>query len=239
MDAELICGIYVKKIPEKPDYLPISQEEFEQNTLAAWCASMDEKDRTAAVFHGGPREWKALCHDSSVSVRAALACRAPEPYQHMLVGDPDPRVRQRLAIYSTDKVRGALLSHGETDPDVLAEIARYGSTAIRRRLVDAAWDSPEALRRIARYLPSNSIERLLTHPSMEVRMDAAVHGSMEQCRRVLDMPCPAGNVTLLFMRDGLIERMRELDEVANAIHSGKSKMRTRKIEHMELSVLTN
>ena len=77
---EKICGFFVNIMPQKPDYLPITQEEFEQLTLEAWSRSNDEKCRITAVFRGGPQEWDTLCHDESVSVRTAVACHSSERY---------------------------------------------------------------------------------------------------------------------------------------------------------------
>lgn len=103
-DYETICGFFVKIIPQKPDYLPISQEEFVQKTLEAWTYG-DEKSKVSAVFRGGTQEWAALWKDESYKVRGAVACRASEEYQLKLVNDPITPVRERLAIYGTDNVR--------------------------------------------------------------------------------------------------------------------------------------
>ena len=229
---ERICGFWVERFPQKPDYLPITQEEFEQHTLDAWCGSSDKDNRIAAVFHGRPQEWDVLCRDENFSVRGAVACHSSERHQLILVGDSEPVIRKRLAIYGTDKVRNALLDKGETDLDVLTEIAKYGSTTTRHKLVDMAWDRPEILQHIARYLPASAIDKLLTHPNMEVRIDAAIHGSRSQCLRALEMPYPSHNITLVFMRDRLIDRLKELDEVAMAL--GLAVPKIRKME-MELS----
>lgn len=222
----------VEDFPQKPDYLPITQEEFEQHTLEAWCGSSDYNLRISAVFHGGPQEWDMLCGDESFSVRGAVACHSSERHQLLLVDDPEPMVRKRLAIYGTDRVRNALLEHGESAPEVLTEIARFGSISTRHRLVDMAWDQPKILQQIARYLPASDIEKLLSHPNMEVRINAASHGSRTQCQRVLEMPCPPHNVTAIFMRYLLIDRLKELDEVAMAL--GLATPKIRKME-MELS----
>ncbi len=231
-NSEIICGFRVKLIPQKPDYLPISQEEFEERTLAAW-VSGDEESRVSAAFHGGEREWAALWNDESYKVRGAVACRASEEYQLKMLNDPFPEVRKLLAIYGTDNVRRALLDHGETARDVLTQIAKHGNTSVRHRLVDVAWNDPKTLHEIARYLPASAVEKLLTHPSMEVRIDAATHGSMDQCCRVLAMPFSRHDITVVLMRDWLVERMEELDKVANAINFGITK--TRKNQEMELS----
>lgn len=232
-DYEKICGFWVNVMPQKPDYLPITQEEFEQLTLAAWCRSGDESNRISAVFRGGPKEWDVLCHDESSSVRAAVACHSSERHQLMLVADPEPLLRMRLVIYGTDRVRNVLLDRGENDPDVLAEIAKYGSTSTRHRLVDVAWENPKVLRDIARYLPASGIDKLLEHSSMEVRIDAASRGSRAQCLRVLEMPYSSHDVTVVFMRDWLVDRLKELDKVAQAIRQPSIKMQN--IE-MELSI---
>lgn len=230
MDTELICGFHVKTIPAKPNYLPISQEEFEQQTIAAWCANSFEENRVAAVFRGGPREWDTLIHDESWQVRAALACHSSERHQLILAGDPEPIVRRKLAVYGTDKVRSAQLDQGETDPDILTEIAKYGSTTLRHRLVDVAWDRPLVLHSISRYLPTSAIDKLLTHPDPEVRIEAAMHGNRAQCMQVLQGEYPSHNVRLVFMRDALIDRLKELDKVAQAVNFGKVKSRTYEME---------
>ena len=181
-------------------------------------------------FRGGPQEWDTLCHDESVSVRTAVACHSSERYQLMLVADPEPLLRLRLAIYGTDRVRNALLDRGETDLDVLAAIAKFGSTTTRHRLVDVAWEDPKVLHNIARYLPASSIDRLLEHPSMEVRINAASHGSRSQCLRVLEMPYSPHDITVVFMRDWLVDRLKELGEVALAISQPSAKIRNIEME---------
>ena len=229
-DTELICGFHVKKIPDKPDYLPISQEDFEQQTIAAWCGNGFEENRVAAVFRGGPREWDALIHDESWQVRAALACHSSERHQLMLTGDAEPIVRRKLAVYGTDKVRSALLDRGESDPEILEEIAKYGSTTLRHRLGDVVWNRPLVLHSIAKYLPTSAIDKLLTHPNPEVHIDAAMHGNRAQCMQVLQGEYPSHNVTLVFMRDALIDRLKELDKVAQAVNFGHTKTRTYEME---------
>jgi len=234
METEIIRGFVVKKTPQKPDYLPITQEDFKQKTLTAWCESEDESSRIAAVFRGGEQEWAALIHDESWKVRAALACRASEQYQLFLAADTEPVVRRCLAKYGTDKVRNMILYHVETDPEVIAEIAKYGSTNIRKRLIQIAWDSPNTLRQITRYLPASSIEKLLTHPDIDVRIDAALHGNREQCMQVLQTICSSSDPSLVLMRDGLTERINELDKVAQAIQFGRT--RTQKISETERTI---
>lgn len=209
-DNEIICGFSVKMIPQKPDYLPISQEEFVHNTLAAW-AYGDEDSRVSAVFHGGIREWAALWKDKSYKVRGAVACRASEEYQLKLVCDPITPIRERLAIYGTDKVRLALLERGEPDKIVMRGLAKYGNTTVRHRLVQVMWDKPDILYQCVRYLPASDIEKLLSHPSMDIRVQAALYGNLDQCCRVLAMTVNTKDILLAFMRDDLIERMREVE----------------------------
>lgn len=231
-DYETICGFTVKMIPKKPDYLPISQEEFVHNTLEAW-AHGDEESKVSAVFRGGTREWAALEKDESYKVRGAVACRASEEYQLKLVYDPITPVRERLAIYGTDKVRLALLERDESDEAVVKLIAKFGNTTVRHRLVKSAWDNPNLLYQCVRYLPASDIEKLLSHPSMDIRVQAALYGNREQCSRALAMSSATKDPLISFMRDDLIERIRELEEVDNAIDFGK--IITRKNQEMELS----
>ncbi|WP_367575609.1 hypothetical protein [Acutalibacter caecimuris] len=131
--SDMICGFQVLRISPKPDYLPISQEEFEQRILEAWTYNND-KTKVSAVFRGGEREWALLWNDESYSVRGAVACRASEEYQLKLVNEPISAIRDLLAIYGTDQVRLALLEQGESNEDVLQSITKFGSTAIRHRL---------------------------------------------------------------------------------------------------------
>lgn len=232
LDYETICGFSVKIIPQKPDYLPISQEEFVQKTLEAWTYG-DEKSKVSAVFRGGTQEWAALWKDESYKVRGAVACRASEEYQLKLVYDPITPVRERLAIYGTDKVRLALLERDEPDKAVIKNIAQYGNTTVRHRLVQVMWDKPDILYQCVRYLPASDIEKLLSHTSIDIRLEAALHGNREQCQRALTIIANTKDILHLFMRDDLIERMRELDEVDNAINFGKTIIR--KNQEMELS----
>lgn len=231
-DYETICGFTVKMIPKKPDYLPISQEEFVHNTLEAW-AHGDEESKVSAVFRGGTREWAALWKDESYKVRGAVACRASEEYQLKLVYDPITPVRERLAIYGTDKVRLALLERDESDEAVVKLIAKFGNTTVRHRLVKSAWDNPDLLYQCVPYLPASDIEKLLSHPSMDIRVQAALHGNREQCSRAFAMSSATKDPLISFMRNDLVERMRELDEVDNAIDFGK--IITRENQEMELS----
>ncbi len=231
-NSEIICGFRVKVIPQKPDFLPVSQEEFVQRTLQAW-TSGDKDSRISAVFLGGEREWEALWNDEGYTVRGAVAYHANEKYQLKMRNDPFPEVRKLLAIYGTDNVRRALLDSGESNREVLTNIAKFGSTDVRHRLVDAAWNDPKTLYEIVHYLPARALEKLLTHPNMEARIDAATHGSMDQCRRVLAMPYSRHDITVVLMRDLLVERIEELDIVASVINFGKTK--TRRNLEMELS----
>ncbi len=96
-DTETICGFKVIKIPRKPDYIPITQEEFHQEVVSAWSRG-GYMEKTAAVFHGGELEWAALYNDDDMAVRGAVACRASEEYQLKLVNDPVPAVRKMLAL---------------------------------------------------------------------------------------------------------------------------------------------
>ena len=85
--CEVISGFPVFAFPEKPDYLPISNEEFKQRTLEAWTHG-DVNSRVSAAFRGGEQEWALLWNDESYSVRGAVACRASEEYQ-LIVFDSD------------------------------------------------------------------------------------------------------------------------------------------------------
>lgn len=229
---EIICGFRVKLIPQKPDYLPISQEEFVDRTLEAWTQG-DKNARVSAVFHGGEREWAALWNDESYSVRGAAACFASEEYQLKLVSDPITQVRDRLAVYGTDRVRLALMERGEDNENVLINIAKYGSASIRRRLVDMAWEQPLVLIKCATYLPASCVEKLMGHPDTDVRVHAALHGTRDQCSRVLVLPESMDNLAAILMRSCLIDRIQELNAVENAINFGKAI--TRNNQEMELS----
>lgn len=232
-DHEIICGFSVRKIPQKPEFLPISQDEFLQSTLEAWTHG-DEESKVSAVFHGGAREWAVLWKDESCRVRGAVAFFASEEYQLKLVYDPITPVRERLAIYGTDKVRLALLERDEPDKAVIKNMAKYGNTTVRHRLVQFMWNKPDILYQCVRYLPASDIEKHLSHPSIDIiRLEAALHGNQEQCQRALTMTADTKDILHLFMRDDLVERMRELEKVDNAINFGKTI--TRKNQEMELS----
>ena len=100
-ETERLHGFMVKAMPKKPDFLPMTQEEFVDRTLEAWTYS-DEDSRVSAAFHGGEREWEILRNDESYAVRGAVACRASEEYQLKLVGDPNAPIRNLLAVYGTE-----------------------------------------------------------------------------------------------------------------------------------------
>ena len=199
-DYEIICGFSIKKMPHKPDFLPISQEEFVQSTLEAWTHG-DEESKVSAVFHGGVQEWAALWKDESYKVRGAIACFASEEYQLKLVYDPITPARERLAIYGTDKVRLALLERDESDETVVKHIAKFGNTTVRHRLVQVMWDKPDILYQCVRYLPASDLEKLLAHPRMDIRVEAALHGTWDQCRQALAMSSASKDV-LLFVKIG-------------------------------------
>jgi hypothetical protein len=203
-----------------------------QKTLEAWTYG-DEESKVSAVFRGGTREWAVLWKDESYKVRGAIAYFANEEFQLKLVYDPITPVRERLAIYGTDKVRLALLERGESDKEVVKRIAKFGNTTVRHRLVQAVWDKPDVLYSCIPYLSASDIEKLLSHPSMDICVQAALHGNQEQCKRALTMTANTKDILLAFMRDDLIERMRELEKVDNAINFGKTI--TRKKQEMELS----
>ena len=235
--SDMICGFQVLRIPPKPDYLPISQEEFEQRTLEAWTYNND-KTKVSAVFRGGEREWALLWNDESYFARGAVACRASEEYQLKLVNEPISAIRDLLAIYGTDKVRLALLERGESNEDVLQSIAKFGSTAIRHRFVDTVWDRPTLLMKCTPYLPAGCIEKLMGHPDTDVQVKAALYGTIDHCGQALMVPRSINNLLATFLRPYLLKRIAELDEVAWSIHFGKSihldKTKTRKYETMEL-----
>ncbi|WP_305141001.1 hypothetical protein [Acutalibacter muris] len=231
-ETERLHGFLVKKFPEKPEFLSMTQEEFEDRTLQAWSGS-DEDSRVSAALRGGEREWELLWRDESYKVRGAVACRAGEKYQLRLVGDEVGPVRKRLAVYGTDRVRLALIEHGEADPEVIENIAKFGNTAVRHRLVDAAWGKPQLLTKAVPYLPASDIERLMSHPDTDIRYKAAEHGTREQCLRLLALPCPQNDIFSITAREALAERIDELDAVADAISSGNQK--TRENHEMELS----
>ncbi|WP_217960059.1 hypothetical protein [Acutalibacter muris] len=203
-----------------------------QKTLEAWTYG-DEKSKVSAVFRGGTREWAVLWKDDSYTVRGAIAYFANEEYQLKLVYDPITPVRERLAIYGTDKVRLALLERDESDEEVVKLIAKFGNTTVRHWLVQVMWDKPDILYQCVRYLPASDLEKLLAHPRMDIRVEAALHGNYDQCRRALAMSSASKDVLLFVMQDDLFERMRELEEVDKAINFGKTI--TRKKQEMELS----
>lgn len=232
-ETERLHGFLVKVMPPKPDFLPMTQEEFVDRTLEAWTYS-DEDSRVSAAFRGGGREWEVLWNDESYKVRGAVACRGSEEYQLKLVGEPIAPIRKLLAIYGTDRVRLALLNCGEPEEDVIQNIAKFGNTAVRHRLVDVIWDKPDLLIKCVSYLPASSIEKLMSHPDTDVQTHAALHGTWEQCLRVLSLLEKPQNLSAKLLRSCLVDRINELEEVANVISFTSAK--TRKLQNMELSV---
>ena len=234
---ENICSFEVLPFPEKPGYLPISDEEFRRDTLAAWCRG-GYREKIAAALYGGEREWALLWNDESYFARGAVACRASEEYQLKLVNEPISAIRDLLAIYGTDKVRLALLERDEPDEYVLQSIAKFGSTDIRHRLIEAAWTRTSLLISCMPFLPAGCIEKLMSHPNTDVKVSAALHGTIDHCSQVLMLPLSMDNLAVSLERPFLLERIAELDEVAWSIHFGKSihldKTKTRKYETMEL-----
>ena len=236
-ETRIVCGYQVLRFPQKPDYLPITEEEFRRETLAAWSRGR-YREKIAAVIYGGEQEWEALYKDENMEVRGAVACRASEEYQLKLVNEPISAIRDLLAIYGTDKVRLALLERGESNEDVLQSIAKFGSTAIRHRFVDTVWDRPTLLMKCTPYLPAGCIEKLMGHPDTDVQVKAALYGTIDHCGQALMVPRSINNLLATFLRPYLLKRIAELDEVAWSIHFGKSihldKTKTRKYETMEL-----
>ena len=205
--------------------------------MEAWTYNND-KTKVSAVFRGGEREWALLWNDESYFARGAVACRASEEYQLKLVNEPISAIRDLLAIYGTDKVRLALLERGESNEDVLQSIAKFGSTDIRHRLIEAAWTRTSLLISCMPFLPAGCIEKLMSHPNTDVKVSAALHGTIDHCSQVLMLPLSMDNLAVSLERPFLLERIAELDEVAWSIHFGKSihldKTKTRKYETMEL-----
>lgn len=236
-ETRIVCGYQVLRFPQKPDYLPITEEEFRRETLAAWSRGR-YREKIAAVIYGGEQEWEALYKDENMEVRGAVACRASEEYQLKLVNEPISAIRDLLAIYGTDKVRLALLERDEPDEYVLQSIAKFGSTDIRHRLIEAAWTRTSLLISCMPFLPAGCIEKLMSHPNTDVKVSAALHGTIDHCSQVLMLPLSMDNLAVSLERPFLLERIAELDEVAWSIHFGKSihldKTKTRKYETMEL-----
>ena len=128
-ETERLHGFVVKVMPPKPDFLPMTPEEFVDCTLEAWTYS-DEDSRVSAAIRGGEREWEVLWNDESYAVRGAVACRASEEYQLKLVGDPNAPIRNLLAVYGTDRVRLALLNRDKPDENAIQNIAKFGNTTV-------------------------------------------------------------------------------------------------------------
>lgn len=173
---ENICGFEVLPLPQKPGYLPISDEEFRRDTLAAWCRG-GEREKISAALRGGGREWAVLHRDENLYVRAAVMCRANEEIQLKMLQEPEPVLRKLLAQHGTDRVRSALLARGESDPEVLVEIAKWGSVQVKNRILPLMWDRPEVLQKIAPFLGSRGLRILEKNPDHHVRFEAAMHGS--------------------------------------------------------------
>lgn len=217
---ETICGFPVLPLPEKPDYIPLSDEEFKRETLSAWCRGGHTEKITAAL-RGGEHEWAILCHDESPSVRAAVTCKASEFYQMQMLGDPEPLVRKWLAIYGTDRVRLALLAQQKNDPEVLVEIAKWGNITARNRDLPLAWDKPDVLRKIAPYLGTRGIRVLEKHPDIHMRFVAAMHGSLAQGRRFFESIKNDKDPNCFLMRKLLSWRLEDLEAVASALSVGR------------------
>lgn len=202
--------------PPKAIIPPMTQEEFVDRTLEAWTYS-DGDSRVSAAFRGGEREWEILWNDESCKVRGAITCRVSEEYQLKLVGDPIAPIRKLLAIYGADRVPLALVERGEQDKDVIQSFAKFGNTAVRHQLMDVVWDKTDLLIKCVSYLPASSIEKLMSHPDTDVQIHATLHGTREQCRHVLSLPENLQNLSTKFLRSCLIDRINELDKVANII----------------------
>ncbi len=226
---ENICGFEVLPFPEKPGYLPISDEEFREDTLAAWCRG-GYREKIAAALYGGEREWATLYKDSDPSVRGAVACRSNEATQLKMLNDPAPMVRKLLARYGTDKVRTAAVKGWETDTEVLMEIAKWGSAATKRKVMELAWHLPEKLKQVIPFLSPGCIKKLEIYPDRGIRYEAAMHGSSAQCRRFLDSLKGLRDVESTVMRDNARYRLDELRKVQHAL-SGRP---VRTIKHGEM-----
>ena len=227
---ENICGFEVLPFPEKPDYLPISDEEFRRDTLAAWCRG-GYREKIAAALYGGEREWAALYKDRDMSVRVAVACRANEATQLKMLTDPEPVVRKYLARYGTDKVRTAAVKGWETDTEVLMEIAKWGGAATKRKVMELAWHLPETLKQVIPYLSPGCIKKLEIYPDREVQYTAAMYGGMAQCRRFLDAIRKDRDAGSFLMRWNIQARVEELGQVKKALLGGL--FRSRKHVEME------
>lgn len=225
-----ICGFAVLPFPEKPDYLPISHEDFRQETLAAWSRG-GFGEKIAAALYGGEREWAALYKDSDPSVRGAVACRGSESIQLKMLSDPEPMVRKLLARYGTDKVRTAAVKGWETDTEVLMEIAKWGGAATKRKVMELAWHLPETLKQVIPYLSPGCIKKLEIYPDREVQYTAAMYGGMAQCRRFLDAIRKDRDAGSWLMSWNIQARVEELGQVKKALLGGL--FRSRKHVEME------
>lgn len=227
---EMICGFQVLPFPEKPEYLPVSDEEFRQETLVAW--SWDGyRERITAALRGGEREWAILYKDKDFLVRGAVMCKASEKIQLKMLREPEPAVRKLLAQYGTDRVRSALLAQGEADPEVLVEIAKWGSVQVKNRILPLMWDRPEILRKIAPFLGSRGLRILEKHPDQDVQFCAALYGSREKCRCFLDAVKGKKDPNSWLKGEQLSTRLEELEQVHEALFGGQA--RTIKYEELE------
>ena len=217
---ESICGFPVLPLPEKPDYIPLSDEEFKRETLSAWCRGGHDEKITAAL-RGGEHEWAILCHDADFFVRAAVTCKASEDIQMEMLGDPEPLVRKWLAIYGTDRVRLALLSQRESAPEVLVEIANWGNVQARNRILPLAWDKPDVLCKITPYLGTRGLRLLEKHPDLYVRFEAAMHGSLAQGKRFWESIKNDKSPACWLMRENLSYRLEELEKIASVLQGGR------------------
>lgn len=225
-----ICGFAVLPFPEKPDYLPISHEDFRQETLAAWSRG-GFGEKIAAALYGGEREWAALYKDSDPSVRGAVACRGSESIQLKMLSDPEPMVRKLLARHGTDKVRIAAVKGWEANKEVLMEIAKWGNAATKRKVLELTWSLPESLKRVIPFLSPGCIKKLEIYPDRAVRYEAAMHGGLAQCQRFLASTKNQKDTESLFMRQNVQDRMDELGKVKNVLLGGL--VRSRKYAEME------
>ncbi|MEY8573774.1 hypothetical protein AALD01_05110 [Oscillospiraceae bacterium 21-37] len=223
-------GFEVLPFPEKPDYLPISDEEFRQDTLSAWCRG-GYREKIAAALYGGEREWAALYKDSDLSVRAAVACRGSESIQLKMLSDPEPLVRKLLARHGTDKVRAAAINGWEANTEVLMEIAKWGNAATKRKVLELAWSLPETLKKVIPFLSPGCIKKLEIYPDRAVRYEAAMHGGLAQCQRFLDAIRKNRDADSWLMRQNVQDRIDELSKVKKSLLGGL--VRSRKYAEME------
>lgn len=217
---EKICGFTVLSFPKKPDFVPLSDEDFKRETLSAWCRG-GEREKITAALRGGEHEWAVLYRDESPYVRAAVICKASEAIQMKMLHGPEPVVRQWLVIYGTDRVRLALLEQHEHSPEVLVELAKWGNMRARNRIIPLAWDKADVLCKIAPYLGVHGLRLLEKHPDINVRFAAAMHGSLGMARRFLDFLKGRENAESWLMADGLSERIEDLERVESALLGGR------------------